>query len=249
MPRLDTITDETMQKMGKGAFQFSAAKLDELESAEYTLVTLVIDVSWSLNAFERELVQLARMCVQAAKNDANSERIMYRILTFSTEVKEVHGFKPVDDMNPDDIDFQVESSTALYDATQDAAESLLGYGTALAQNDFSVNGSAFVLTDGMDNVSKNATPKSNGSAFTKIRMTKDSAEGLESMLAILVGMNTSNCRDYLSTYSTQAGFDRFIDSGDLDDATIKQIGGFVSQSVSSQSQAIGTGGPSQIASF
>ena len=250
MPRLDKLTDDEMEVLGTGAFQFSGAKMETLEgSSEYTLVILAIDVSYSLIDFRDQLIKLAKSCIKAAQHDDNAERIMYRIVTFSTDVMEIQGFKPVDEIDVDAITFDIYSSTALYDGTQDGIESVFGYGTALAKNDYSINAILFTFTDGMDNASKSASASSVKRGFDNIRRSKDSADGIESINAILIGMNASQCKNYLEDFSVGGGFDQYIDAGDLDDATIKRIGNFVSKSVSSQSQAIGTGGPSQIASF
>ena len=70
-------------------------------------------------------------------------------------------------------------------------------------------------------------------------------EKLESLVTILIGINAANYRRQLDTFSQEAGLTHYIDMGDVTPQKLAKLEGFVSQSVSSQAQARGTGGPSQ----
>jgi uncharacterized protein YegL len=74
-------------------------------------------------------------------------------------------------------------------------------------------------------------------------------EAVESLVAILIGVNDTQCKTALNRFCTEAGFDHFISIGDATPAKLAKLGALISQSVSSQSQSIGSGGPSQACNF
>ena len=66
-------------------------------------------------------------------------------------------------------------------------------------------------------------------------------------MSVLIGVNVTNptLAAYLSSFKTDAGFTQYIE---LDNATagkLAKLAEFVSKSISAQSQALGTGGPSK----
>ena len=77
--------------------------------------------------------------------------------------------------------------------------------------------------------------------FTKAR----TSEKLESLISILIGINVGNYGQELQDYQQKTGMDHYIDVGDATPRKLAKLAAFVSQSISSQSQALGTGGPSQ----
>jgi uncharacterized protein YegL len=76
-------------------------------------------------------------------------------------------------------------------------------------------------------------------------------EEIESLISVLVGVNIedSTVKQCLESFKQDANLDKFINVGDATESKLAQLADFVSQSISSQSQSIGTGGPSQIAGF
>lgn len=74
-------------------------------------------------------------------------------------------------------------------------------------------------------------------------------EEIESLVSILIGVNITYCKCFLKNFEEAAGFDQFIDAGNASDKTLARLAAFVSKSISSQSQSLGTGGPSQNLSF
>ena len=114
------------------------------------------------------------------------------------------------------------------------------YGQKLVDDDFGVNAIAFVITDGDDNTSQ-ATEN-----MIKQEMVQAvSGEVLESMISVLIGINASSYQQELSNFQQNAGITQFIDAGAITAGKLAKLAAFVSQSVASQSQAMGTGGPSQ----
>jgi Mg-chelatase subunit ChlD len=134
----------------------------------------------------------------------------------------------------------------LFDASHNVIESLARYGRDLQAQDFQANGIAIIITDGDDNASvmtPNEVKKAVAEAMQK--------ESLESIRTILVGVNTNggSLSTYLQNFKNQVGFDQYIDIGTADARSLAKLADFVSKSISSQSQSLGTGGPSKALTF
>ena len=131
--------------------------------------------------------------------------------------------------------------TALFDATYDAIGATLTYSKNLIDQDFSVNGAVYIITDGVNN-------DSNYADEAKIKQQlKDSkkSEIIESLITVLIGINAVDCKNYLENFRKDADLTQFVDAGDATPQRLAKLAGFVSKSVSSQSQALGTGSASQ----
>ena len=77
-----------------------------------------------------------------------------------------------------------------------------------------------------------------------------SGEELESLMTILIGINDdADIQKGLEKHAEEVGFTQYIKAGNASKATLSKIAGFISQSISSQSQALGSGGPSQSLTF
>jgi len=138
-------------------------------------------------------------------------------------------------------------TTALFDAAVNVAESVTRFGQDLVDQDFEANGIVFVITDGMNNDGKSTVD-----TLKKALERAVTSEALESVISVLVGVNTdasTGLNQYLEEVYRNAGFTQYIA---VDEATAKalaKLADFVSRSISSQSNALGTGGPSQSLSF
>ena len=107
-------------------------------------------------------------------------------------------------------------------------------------DDFLANGIVFIITDGDDNSSQ-ATPN----MIKKQVKQAVKGEEIESLISILIGINVGYCTQYLDEFKQQAELDQYIDAGNVTKGKLAKLADFVSQSVSSQSQALGSGGASQ----
>lgn len=244
MPRLfDDSNMETQQIAGSG-FSFQGARLEHLGATEYTLVTIAIDVTGSVYEFADELRKMLVTAVEACQKSPRSDNLLVRVVLFSTDVggvQELHGFKPLSEINPADYPrFQPGGLTTLYDAAFSSIGAMIQYGADLMENDFLANGIVFVVTDGYDNASS-SRPKMIAQEVKQARKE----EKLESLMAILIGINAADCKDFLEDFQREAQLDDYIDAGDVTPGKLAKVADFVSHSVSSTSQALGTGGPSQ----
>lgn len=77
-------------------------------------------------------------------------------------------------------------------------------------------------------------------------------EEVESIITALFGVNDPTCdwtKDVtraLSELQAEVDFTEYIDAGDVNEKNVGKIGGVVSSSIVSTSQALGSKGPSQI---
>jgi len=234
-----------VQMPGPGSFTFSAIRPETLGATEYTLVTVVVDVTGSVSSFAMELLQCLKNIVGACQKSPRAENLLFRVLAFNNQVHEVHGFKLLSEIDPNDYkSFNPAGMTALTDATYESITATLTYAKTLLDQDFNVNGAVYIITDGADNVSKltNAMVADRTQEATKQEM-------IESLITVLVGINTTDCKQELETFAKQAGLTQYVDVGDATPPRLAKLAAFVSKSVSSQSQALGSGAASQPLSF
>lgn len=245
MPKLNQMTSIEVQKIGGSNFTFSGARIDELGATEYTLVTIAVDETGSVFGFDGELRDMLVTSVNSCKKSPRSDNLLVRAITFSSQyqngVNEIHGFKPLADIDVNDYpEIRPGGITPLNDAVFSSLGATNTYAKGLLDNDFGVNAIVFVITDGGENAS-----------VATMRMVKEEAERavrgevLESLVSVLIGINAADYNTELSQFQNEAGLTGYIDAGTVTKGKLAKIAGFVSQSVSSQSQALGTGGPSQ----
>ena len=235
-------------------FSFSGASLDHLEelgAPEYTLATLVVDESGSVEPFRADIEGAIQSAIESWKKHPRSEYLMVRMLRFNTQVEEVHGFRLLRDCDPSAYVGILTPSgmTALYEAVTDAIEATSAYALNLRDRDFQTNAITVIITDGLDNCG-NLTGHS-AEKVAEALSGLNQAETLESHITILTGVNVQE--DYvgkrLEHFKDTARLDAYIELEDASPKTLARLGKFVAESVSSQSEALGTGGPSQILTF
>jgi len=229
-------------------FQFSGVTVERLGASEYTLVTLAIDMSSSVNSYKNELIDSINTVVEACKKSQRAENLMIRLVTFNDRTYEEHGFKLLSDINISDYKniASPQGMTALYDASLNSVEAMSSYGKTLMEEDFDVNGIFFVITDGMDNRSKQSV----NDIKNAIEMISIE-ESLESIRSILVGVNTQHyeVKNYLNEFKDKAKFDQYIDISEATPESMAKLAKFTMNSISAQSQSLGTGGASKALTF
>jgi uncharacterized protein YegL len=241
MPRIGN--DDSVQQHKHGHFGFSAVRVEDLGSTEYTLVTIVADRSGSTASFQNEMESCLKEIFSACMKSPRADNLMVRLVTFDDKHKEVHGFKLLSQISPDDYNgvMYPGGMTALYDASVDAIEATNNYGRTLLENDFSVNGIVFVITDGGDNKSVLRSKD--------VRKELERAvggENMESMVSILIAIGSD---PILTQFNSDAGFSQYVEFKDANKSTLAKLADFVSKSISSQSQALNSGGASQAIVF
>jgi len=231
-----------------GSYGYSAVGLEKLGASEYTLAVIVCDVSGSVAGFKSEMERAIKEIVKSCRYSPRSHNLMLRLVTFSETLEESHGYKLLEDCKPEDYDgvLSIRTLTALYDAAENAVVAAIDYGRRLTEEDYLVNAAVYVITDGCDNRS---TVGPGDVARALARAKKE--EALESLVSILVGVNMQDrqVEQVLNEFHRNAGFTQFVSLPDATAKTLAKLAEFVSKSISSQSQALGSGGPSQPLTF
>jgi len=263
MPKFADDTDLSQYKVGN--FGFTAVNPGELGASGYTLADIVADRSGSTDGYTAEATAAIKGAIEALKKHPRADNMLLRVTTFDNNLREVHGYKPLADIDSSIYDgcLTPGGSTALNDGVISAAEAAAHYGETLTKQDFDVNGIVIVITDGWNNAGKYSSSWFGGryspdeATFHKeqaivaaaLKMPQKS-EALESYISILIGVNCKEALTELTQFHQAVGFTHpLIPLEDAKPNTIAKIGKFVSESVSSQSQALGSGGPSQSITF
>lgn len=240
-----SLLSKNLENLNAGSgYKFSATKIKDLGAAEYTLATIVMDASSSVEGFAVQLEQALKTIFKACDKSPRKDNLMLRLTQFASTLTELHGFKLLGTINEKDYDsvLQLGGSTALFDAMDEAIQATGTYGKQLTSQDFLVNGIVVVVTDGENNCSSISDPTQVKKTLQSIRR----AENLESLLLILVGVTNDNIslNTYLQTVKDDTGCDQYVSIGNATPGRIAKLAEFVSQSISSTSSALGTGKPS-----
>lgn len=246
------LTDETSQPLESfmipgGNFGYTGAAIDTLQSFENTIALGLVDESGSTQPFHRQLEETVKEIIQSLRDNPNADKLLYAHYHFDTSFREVHGFQELNSINPSDYDgcWNGGGRTTLCDAETKVIRFVGDYGKQMAAQRYLCNGIIYVLTDGMDWGSV-LTPSDVKAALSAVV----SGEELESLMTILIGINDDRAvQDGLEAHAAEVGFTQYIPAGKADKKTLSKIAGFVSESISSQSQALGSGGPSQSLTF
>lgn len=230
-------------------FQFSVVDVKSLGASEYTIVTIVQDTSGSVTSFKDDMEKTLAQILEACKKSPRSENLLLRLVEFNEDVGEIHGFRELRNIDPKEYDdiLVCGGGTSLYDATADCVEATEQYGKTLVDKDYACNAILFIVTDGMENVSKVAkTPDVIKEAIKRILTN----ETLESFRSVLIGVGDDKAVVVaLKDFKDRAGIDQFVEMGNATPSKLAKLADFISRSISSTSQALGTGKPSQPLTF
>jgi uncharacterized protein YegL len=237
-----SLLSKNLETLNAGSgYKFSATKINDLGAAEYTLATIVMDASSSVEGFAVQLEQALKTIFKACDKSPRKDNLMLRVTQFANNLTELHGFKLLGSIQEKDYDniLQLGGSTALFDAMDEAIQTTGTYGKQLTSQDFLVNAIVVVVTDGENNASNIGDP----AQIKKSLQTVRKAENLESILLILVGVTNDNVNlnMYLQSVKDDAGCDQYISIGRASPGKIAKLAEFVSQSISSTSSALGSG--------
>ena len=248
MPRLAPSSGEQVFTIpGTGNFQFSAARIENLGATEYTLVTIALDTSGSVESFKNDLQKFVNTVIESCRKSPRANNLMIRFITFNHNVHEIHGFKELSSLDPSQYKIPMPDGwTALFAATYDSVGATLTYAEHLIKQDFLANGCVYIITDGMNN--KGGATES---MIAQLMQDATNAEKIESLITILIGLHdptsgySQEVTQALQSFKKNANITEFVDVGAATPQRLAKLAGFVSQSISSTSQVLGSGAPSQ----
>lgn len=228
-------------------YGYTGMAIDTLASFENTIAQGLLDESGSTNSFAKQMEDAVKFIIRSLRNSPRADNLIYRQCHFATNYREHHGFLPLSQINESMYDgcYIPGGITTLYDSTDRMLKEVKDYGKKQAEQKYSCNGICYMLTDGRD---YGSVYGQNDVKSTLMNVNSD--ESLESLITILIGVNEdSGIQRDLEAYAKFVGFTQYIPLGKADVKTLNKLGNFLSQSISSQSQALGTGGPSQSLTF
>jgi len=248
--------EEIMQIPGAGTFTFSAKKIEKLGALQYTVVTIAIDVSGSVHDFASNLLQCLKAIVEACRKNQRAEFLVIRVITFATQIEEVHGFRELVDIDTDQYpEFNPSGFTCLFDAAYDAIGSTIEYARRMVDLGYDVNGAVYIITDGGEN------PGGGHRTIASPKMIKDKIdtalgeEQIESLITTVIALNDpasqwfSRTQRDLSYFQKEANLTKFIEVGAATAENLAKLADWISASVSSQSDQVGSNAPSQVLDF
>lgn len=223
-------------------FQYSAVEMDDLGATEYTLVNILVDETPSIHAFKSDMERCIETVIEACKKHPKSENLLVRVAKFNSRqgIEEVHGFSPITSLTVDKYKLTPNGMTNLFDASFDSIDTVKDYAQRLIQsgNIDCLNTVFFVITDGEENDSHKVKNSSEvGKLMEDIRQSKD----LESTTSILIGVNDSQCKQYLDDFHQRASFSYYKSMGEATPDILAELAGFMYNLISSTSMVLGSG--------
>ena len=245
MPKLMNQSQTAVQ-----SFQYSGVGVDKLGASEYTLVVIAQDTSTSVSSFKTDMEKTLKEILGACKKSPRSENLLIRLLEFNTTTEELHGFRELSKIDAGEYNDILHPTgwTALYDGTMNALESVEGYSKNLSSMDYLCNAVVFIITDGEENRSKIGTTTMIKETLNRLR--SESNKDLESVKTVLIGVSDDPMvQAFLDSFYKDAGLDQFVKMGEASPSKLAKLAEFISRSISSTSQALGTGSVSQSLTF
>jgi uncharacterized protein YegL len=246
------MTSQSLQNfmLPGGGFGYQGLNIDDLTSFENTIATGLLDESGSTEPFARQMELAVKEIIRSLRHCSAADKLIYRHCHFDTNFKEVHGFKPLGDCHEDDYDgcWAGGGQTALYNSCDLVLRATLDYAEQQAAKRYMVNGFVYILTDGRNYLLSGKSLSEDDVKATLARCI--ASEALESLMTILIGVNNDpGIRRDLEAFQKHVGFSQFIPIEEANEKSLAKLANFVSQSIQSQSQALGSGGPSQSLTF
>jgi len=228
-------------------FKYSAIETDSLKADGYTIVNILVDTTGSVWGMEKDIEGCIKKIVDSCRKHPRAEQLLIRVAYFDGDngIREAHGFTLISS-TPVDYKIIIGGMTPLIDATLDCVETIEGHSKTLEAQEFSSNGVYFVITDGGENDSRIKDPTKILDTLKRIRKEEICA----TIKGFLIGLNDSGGTDVeLQDFKEKAGFEEYISINNVTPGALAKLAQWVSQSISSTSQALNSGGPSQSIDF
>ncbi|MBN1410165.1 MAG: VWA domain-containing protein [Spirochaetales bacterium] len=129
--------------------------IDEIETDDVTVVSLILDASYSMKPHEKTVRQSYDTLIKALNDSKQAGSMLVSTRTFAAAQQILYGFKKVTDIGPINNDYLAEGgSTALYDAMVEAMTAIRAYTKSLNDSGIRTKCIVCVFSDGDDNDSK-----------------------------------------------------------------------------------------------
>lgn len=143
---------------------------DQLDAADATLVSVVLDMSSSMDPHKKGVVEAFNTMIAALSGAKAASAILVSVWAFADQARLLSSYEPVD-RKPKltGTVYSPDGCTALFDAVLGAMTGLVTYGQRLYDEGVPTKRVLFVLTDGEDNASKATAAEVKAAASALLR--------------------------------------------------------------------------------
>jgi uncharacterized protein YegL len=137
---------------GTNIMGYIGTDVDELETDDVTVVSLILDASFSMKPHENAVREGYNNLIEALKNSKQAGSMLISARTFASSQKILYGFKKVEEVDKIGRHYVAEgNSTALYDTLVDGMTGIRAYVKNLNDNGIRTKCIVCVFSDGEDN--------------------------------------------------------------------------------------------------
>jgi len=230
------------------SFALSPVGVEKLHSSTYTLVTICVDVSGSMQGQERNVEKFLTLMSETCKSV--QDNVLIEVLAFNTATDHVVQWNPLSKIleAPTLFDNTLTANgyTDIYRCLETAFTSIMRKGKELKENEYSVNSLLVLVTDGGQTQGPGFCTHQQAEMLAAEISQVESAYG-ESYRGILIEVGSE--MKELDKIANGCRFDQREQLANADVTSMRKLANFVSQSIRAQSAAVGTGGPSQAIDF
>jgi uncharacterized protein with von Willebrand factor type A (vWA) domain len=149
---IDLLVENLNGQAGLGCV---GAQVDDLNSDEATLLSVIIDASGSMQAVRDGVIDSFNAMTRALHDSKAHDSILMSAWLFDSAPRLLYGYTPIDSVT--DLttrDYNPNGGTALYDAALDGLTGMVAYGQELRNNGIRTRCIIVVMSDGEDGSSR-----------------------------------------------------------------------------------------------
>jgi uncharacterized protein YegL len=203
--------------------------IDEIETDDVTVVSLVLDASASMNPHEKTVRQSYDTLIKALKESKQAGSMLVSARTFEGIQKILYGFKKVTDIGAIGNEYAADGgSTALYDSLVDAMTGIRAYVKNLNDGGIRTKCIVCVFSDGDDNDSRKHKARD-------VKVLSDDFLKSEMFYLVYVGYRQDSTVN-LDAIAKQVGFPNVLTTA-ATESEIRKTMNLVSKSIIRTSQS------------
>lgn len=216
---------------------FNNINVGDIDMGETVNVTILIDNSGSMSPFKDFLNDEIRLMIETIKSWHQAPKIFLSMGTFGSNIEVLTGFQPVSNVTPKTFNPN-EGSTRLYDGCREFLKNIIRQQQDAMRAGIQTKNIFFVLTDGADNASNYDSASEVNKMITHVMKDEQT---MGSFGAIMCGIGDAN--DFEHARKEMGIQKLFVVDPNKTEKEIKkelkEVIGFLSQSISSVSSAPG----------
>jgi uncharacterized protein YegL len=201
---------------------------DDLDTDSVTLISIVLDASYSMQPNESAVREAYDdLVIKAMKESKQASSMLVSAVVFDEDVRTIYGFKKVEDIGKIGSQYSARgNATALYDAAISAIAGIRTYAKNLRDSGITTKCIVVVLTDGQNNTGT--------MDVNKVKIVSDDCLKSEMFYLAFIGFKTSPNDDF-DSIAKAMGFPNVLTTTNSP-SDVRKAMGLVSQSAIRKSQ-------------